>query len=70
MTLLMELKEREERGKAEGRKEVRKEGRKEERKELVRTMRKNGISPEQIVKLTGISLEEIRSAEIDDPDAF
>ncbi len=66
MTLLMELKEREERGKAEGRKE----GRKEERKELVRTMRKNGISPEQIAKLTGISLEEIRSAEIDDPDAF
>lgn len=66
MTLLMELKEREERGKAEGRKE----GRKEERKELVRTMRKNGISPEQIAKLTGISLEKIRLAEIDDPDAF
>ena len=65
MTLLMELKEREERGKAEGRKEGRKVGRKEERKELVCTMRKNGISPEQIAKLTGISPEEIRSAEND-----
>lgn len=55
MTLLMELKEREARG--------RKEGKKEGMKEAMRRMLQNGISPEQVADIMGVSLKEIQEIE-------
>lgn len=59
MTLLMELKERE----ARGRKEGRQEGKKEGMKEAMRRMLQNGISPEQVADIMGVSLKEIQEIE-------
>ena len=55
MTLLMELKEREARG--------RKEGKKEGMKEAMRRMLQNGISPEQVADIMGVSLREVQEIE-------
>ena len=51
MTYLMELQEREQ------------EAREEMKQEIIRTMRKNGVEPKQIAKLTGIPLEEVERIE-------
>ena len=54
MTYLMELQEREEEG--------RKQGLKQGRRELLRTMLENGTSPEEVMRLTKASREEVEEA--------
>ena len=59
---LIREEEREE-GRAEGREEGRAEGREEERAKLIIRMLANGMTPEQISSFTGISIEEVESAQ-------
>ena len=50
-------------GREEGREEGRKEGRKEERNRLLKSMFQSGASAEEISKLTGVSLAEVKKVQ-------
>lgn len=54
----------------EARKEGHAAGRMDERKKLVRTMLQNGMSPEQIAQMAGLSLQEVLSVRESEADSF